>query len=70
MSELDRIEYLSVINDKNKKIAELEAALEFYRLEAESIANNFDKNDDAVVASMTVLKLDAGIRAKRALEGK
>ncbi len=46
------------------EIAKLRLALRFYASEAEAIARNFDKNDDAVLASVTVLKLDAGNKAK------
>ena len=49
------------------EVEQLRIALAFYRDEAESIARHFDKNDDAVLASVTVLKLDAGCRAKALL---
>lgn len=40
------------------------AALDWYGCEAKSIAKHFDKNPEAVLASVTVLKLDAGKRSK------
>lgn len=40
------------------------AALDWYGCEAKAIAKHFDKNPEAVLASVTVLKLDAGKRSK------
>ena len=46
------------------EIAKLKEALKFYSDEAEAVAKNFDNNDEAVMASMIVLKLDGGRKAK------
>ena len=46
------------------KIKRMQDALNFYRLEAEAIAKNMNSNDEAVIASLHVLRLDAGNRAK------
>ena len=46
------------------EIAKLRSALKFYSDEAAAIAKNFNKNDEAVMASLRVLKLDAGNKAK------
>lgn len=49
--------------------AKVKQALEFYLYEAEAIHRNLEsKNPDAALASMAVLKLDAGNRAKAALD--
>lgn len=40
------------------------SALSWYAKEAVAISKNFDKNSDAVLASVVVLKLDAGKRSK------
>lgn len=50
------------------RIPKLVAALEFYKSEAEAIAKNFDVNDEALLASITILKLDAGNKAKKVLD--
>lgn len=47
------------------EIEQLRDAVKFYGGEAEAIARHFNKNDGAVLASVTVLKLDGGIRAKK-----
>lgn len=39
-------------------------ALDWYGREAKAIAKHFDKNPEAALASVTVLKLDAGRRSK------
>jgi hypothetical protein len=47
------------------KIKQMQEALDFYRFEAEAIAKNLGSNDEAIIASLHVLSLDAGKRAKK-----
>ena len=74
---LDEIERLTVALEKANSNAERFErewylrgdALEWYADEVRSLAKNMiDKQDDAVLASVTVLMLDAGKRAVDAME--
>ena len=52
------------IQNMGLRIKRMRDALKFYELEAEAISMNMGKNDEAVLASLTVLSLDAGKRAR------
>jgi len=47
------------------KLNEMEKVLEFYSDEAEAICKNFNVDNEAVLASVALLMLDAGNRAKQ-----
>ena len=60
-------EEVAFLNEENER---MRGALEFYQMEAYAISQNFNKNDMALLGSITVLKLDAGRRATEALSGQ
>ena len=55
--------------ENNTEIEKLKQALLFYALEAQAIANHYGTNDEAVIASIMVLKIDAGKKAFNVLKG-
>lgn len=51
-------------DERDIEIEKLRKALDFYIDETKAIARNFNKNDDALMASINILMLDNGRRGE------